>query len=74
MTLNEIRDILDAEILCGNDCLNKEINIVIACDLLSDVLACIPKTGSILLTNLINPHVIRTGEMVDLSAIYFCTK
>ncbi len=71
MTLKEIRDILEAEVLCGSDCLNKKINIVIGCDLLSDVLACAPKAGSILITNLINPHVIRTGEMVDLSAICF---
>ncbi len=71
MTLKEIIDILNAEFLYGSNSLNKKIKIVIACDLLSDVLACTPKKGSMLLTNLINPHVIRTGEMVDLSAICF---
>ena len=70
MKLEEIRDILGAEVLSGNDLLKKEILIATGCDLLSDVLA-FTEAGSMLITGLINPHVIRTAEMVDLSAICF---
>ena len=70
MKLEEIRDILGAEVLSGNDLLKKEILIATGCDLLSDVLA-FTEAGSMLITGLINPHVIRTAEMVDLQAICF---
>ncbi|MFC1650459.1 DRTGG domain-containing protein [Candidatus Latescibacterota bacterium] len=70
MKLEEIRDVLRAEILSGNDLLKKDIRVATGCDLLSDVLA-FTEAGSMLITGLINPHVIRTAEMVDLSAICF---
>ena len=70
MTLKEIRDILGADVLIGNDMLKREIHAATGCDLLSDVLA-FTEAGSMLITGLINPHVIRTAEMVDLSAICF---
>ena len=73
MKLEEIRDILEAEMLWDNDYLSKEIKMASGCDLLSDVLA-FTKAGTMLLTNLINPHVIRTAEMVDLSAVCFVRK
>ena len=73
MKLEEIRDILEAEVLWGNDYLSKEIKIASGCDLLSDVLA-FSKAGTMLLTSLVNPHVIRTAEMVDLSAVCFVRK
>ncbi len=73
MKLEEIRDILEAEMLWDNAYLSKEIKMASGCDLLSDVLA-FTKAGTMLLTNLINPHVIRTAEMVDLSAVCFVRK
>ncbi len=73
MKLEEIRDILEAEMLWDNDYLSKEIKMASGCDLLSDVLA-FTKAGTMLLTNLTNPHVNRTAEMVDLSAVCFVRK
>ena len=74
MKLEKLREILDAEVLWGNNFLYKEIQTVCGSDLLSDVLA-FAKSGTMLITSLINPHVIRSAEMVEVSAICFvCEK
>ena len=70
MNLAHIKDILGAELLCGFDYLDKEINMVYASDLMSDVLAFV-KSGSFLLTGLTNPQVIRTAEMAEIIAVCF---
>ena len=70
MNLAHIKDILEAELLCGFDYLDKEINMVYASDLMSDVLAFV-KSGSFLLTGLTNPQVIRTAEMAEIIAVCF---
>ncbi len=70
MKLERLKDILEAEVLWGEDYLHTEIKTAFGSDLLSDVLA-FAKAGSMLLTSLINPQVIRTAEMVDISAIFF---
>ena len=70
MKLEEVKDILQAELLCGDDQQCTEIGMVSASDLMSDVLA-FTKAGSLLLTGLANPQVIRTAEMVDICAICF---
>nr|HID58862.1 hypothetical protein [Desulfobacterales bacterium] len=70
MKLEEVRDILEAEVVWGSEYLCQEIEMACGSDLLSDVLA-FTKAGTLLLTGLINPQVIRTAEMVDISAICF---
>ncbi len=70
MDLKEIRDILGAEVLCGNDCLGKEIKIAYSSDLISVVLTFV-KSGSLLLTGLTNTQVVRTAEMAEIGAICF---
>ncbi len=70
MTLEGVKDILEAEVLYGSEYLGQEVTMVSASDLLSDVLA-FTRPGSLLLTGLINPQVIRTAEVVELSAICF---
>ena len=70
MNLKGIRDILEAEVLYGDEYLDNEVATISASDLLSDVLA-FTKPGSLLLTGLINPQVIRTAEVVEISAICF---
>jgi predicted transcriptional regulator len=70
MNLKELRDILEAEVLCGNDCLSKEIKMIYGSDLMSDVLTFI-KTDALLLTGLVNPQVVRTAEMAEIGAICF---
>ncbi|HHO75905.1 MAG TPA: hypothetical protein ENN05_05700 [Deltaproteobacteria bacterium] len=70
MTLAEIKNILNADVIVGEDLLSMEVEAGFAADLMSDVLA-FAKEGSILLTGLTNPLVIRTAETLDLRAIIF---
>lgn len=70
MKLNEVQQILDAKILCGEKRLEEEVNSACGCDLMSDVLAFV-KDKALLLSGLVNPQVIRTAEMMDISAIVF---
>ncbi|SHJ00187.1 DRTGG domain-containing protein [Lutispora thermophila] len=70
MKIKDIRDVLQAEVLCGEDLLENEILYAFGSDLMSDVLAFV-KTGTILLTGLVNSQVIRTAEMADINAIIF---
>ncbi|MBM7613563.1 DRTGG domain-containing protein [Alkaliphilus hydrothermalis] len=70
MNLREVQRLLDAEILCGEEAMDGEVNTVFACDLMSDVLA-FNENKTLLVTGLVNPHVIRTAEMMDINAIVF---
>ncbi len=68
MKLQEVKDILDAEIIVGKDLMNMEVRTAFGADLMSDVLA-FAKPGSLLLTGLTNPQVIRTSDVLDIAAI-----
>ena len=68
MQLQEIRDILEADVLCGEQFLDREANSACGSDLMSDVLAFV-KTQSVLLTGLVNPQVVRTAEMMDMCCV-----
>ena len=69
MTLREIADLLDARILVGGeDHLSIEVKTAFAADLMSDVLA-FAKPGSIMITGLTNPQIVRIASIVDNSAI-----
>lgn len=68
MTLQEVKEILDAEVFVGHDQLGKEVKTAFGADLMSDVLA-FAKTGSILLTGLTNPQIVRTSNILDIAAI-----
>ena len=70
MTLGEMKDILGAEVVVGSDCMDIEIRDAFAADLLSDVLA-FAKEGTILITGITNPQVVRTAEMLELVGIVF---
>ena len=69
MKISEIRDLLDAEVLCGDDL---ERDILSACGsyMMSAVLAYV-KNQAVLLTGLVNPQVIRTAVMMDMTCIVF---
>lgn len=68
MTLREIAEILDAEVLVGHDRLEMEVKTAFGADLMSDVLA-LAKAGSLLLTGLTNTQVLRTAAVLDIAAI-----
>ena len=70
MTIKMMKELLDARVLCGDDFLDKEVTSAFGCDLMSDVLAFVEERV-LLLTGLMNPQVVRTAEMMDISAIVF---
>ncbi len=70
MKLSEVKEILSAKVLAGEDILDHEVNSACGSDLMSDVLAFV-KDRALLLTGLMNPQVIRTAEMMDITAIVF---
>lgn len=70
MFLFEIRDILNAAVLCGEENLDREVCSACASDFMSDVLAYVKDQG-LLLTGMVNPQVVRTAEMMDMKCIVF---
>jgi len=68
VTLFEVMDILNARLLVGRKLLNTEVKTAFSADLLSDVLA-YARPGSVLLTGLTNPQVVRTASVLDIAAI-----
>ena len=68
MTLREVKEILDAEVIVGHDQLDLEVKKAGCADLMSDVLV-FCKAGNLLLTGLTNPQVIRTAHILDIAAI-----
>lgn len=70
MKLDKIRKILNAKLIAGSGDINIDIKMGCGCDLMSDVLAFV-KSGSLLLTGLTNPQVIRTVEIADIRAVCF---
>ena len=70
MTVNDIKNLLNAEILCGENFKDREVHTACGSDIMSDVLAFV-KDQSVLLTGLVNPQVVRTAEMMDMNCIVF---
>ena len=70
MKLLEIKELLEAEVVSGENNLDMEVNLGCAADLMSDILA-YGKPDSILLTGLINLQVINTANISDMKAICF---
>ncbi len=68
MTLNEVKHILQCEVIAGEDRLNTEVRMGCGSDLMSDVLA-FTKADALLLTGLANRQVIRTAEVADIRAV-----
>lgn len=70
MTLQQVKDILNARVLSGEEYLDREVLSACGSDFMSDVLAYV-KNQAVLLTGLVNPQVIRTAEMMDMQCIVF---
>jgi predicted transcriptional regulator len=70
VTLKKIKEILQAEVVCGGDNLDIEITTAGASDLMSDVLA-FGKPGILLLTGLSNAQSVRTANIIDAKAIMY---
>ena len=70
MTIKDVCDLLNAEVVCGNEYLDTDVKMACGSDMMSDVLAFV-KDQSVLLTGLLNPQVVRTAEMMDMRCVVF---
>ena len=71
MNIHKIKEILNGEVICGEEFINREVKMACGCDLMSDVLSFIKSDDTLLLTGLTNPQVIYTTDAVDIKAICF---
>ena len=70
MKIGEVKELLNAEILCGEDKLDEQVYSAFGSDMMSDVLAFVTEQG-MLMTGLLNPQVVRTAVMMDMKCIVF---
>lgn len=70
MKIEQIRSLLDAKVICGEEYLSNEVFSACGSDMMSDVLAFV-KDQAVLLTGLVNTQVIRTAQMMDMICIVF---
>lgn len=70
MEIRQIRDLLSAELIVGEESLSKDVHSACGSDMMSDVLAYV-KDQAVLLTGLVNAQVIRTAQMMDMICIVF---
>ena len=70
MKISTIRELLDAEVLCGAEHLGDHVYSACGSDMMSDVLAFV-KDQAVLLTGLMNTQVVRTAEMMDMRCVVF---
>ena len=70
MKISTIKDLLEAEVICGEEFLEKDAFSACGSDMMSDVLAYV-KDQAVLLTGLVNSQVIRTAEMMDMTCVIF---
>lgn len=70
MTVEKIKELLSAQVICGEESLGRDVHTACGSDMMSDVLAFV-KDQAVLLTGLVNPQVVRTAEMMDMCCIVF---
>ncbi len=70
MKIKELKELLDAELVFGEEYLDKDVHSACGSDMMSDVLAYV-KDQAVLLTGLVNSQVIRTADMMDMICIVF---
>jgi predicted transcriptional regulator len=70
MKICTILELLDAQVVSGEERLGDHVYSACGSDMMSDVLAFV-KDQAVLLTGLVNPQVIRTVEMMDMHCVVF---
>ena len=70
MKISTIAELLNAEVVFGEDMLERDVHSACGCDMMSDVLAFV-KDQAVLLTGLCNQQVIRTAQMMDMYCVVF---
>jgi predicted transcriptional regulator len=70
MKLREVLELIEGNVISGDADLDEEIQMGCGADLMSDVLA-FTHEGTLLMSGLTNPQVVRTAEMAGIKAIVF---
>ncbi len=70
MKLFQVQEILEAEVLCGNDLLYKDVRSCFACDLISEMLLYVTP-DTLVITSLTNIHIIHTAQVMDAVGVVF---
>lgn len=70
MRIADVMKAVDGMLLTGEEGLDQTVETACGSDLMSDVLAFV-KDKTVLITGLINPHVMRTAEMLDIVCVIF---
>jgi predicted transcriptional regulator len=70
MKLREVKELLKAQVIWGDDHLDLEVERAGASDLMSDVLA-LGKPGMLLITGLANVQSVRTADIIEAKAIVY---
>jgi predicted transcriptional regulator len=68
MTVQSIKELLNARVLGGSEMLDREVYSACGSDMMSDVLAHVDDQA-VLITGLCNPQVLRTAEMMDIVCV-----
>ena len=68
MKISTMKELLGAEVVCGEEDLGRHVYSACGSDMMSDVLAFV-KDQAVLLTGLVNSQVIRTAEMMDMICV-----
>jgi predicted transcriptional regulator len=70
MKLRDVLAVIEGKVITDNPDLNLDIEMGCGADLMSDVLA-FTHEGTLLMSGLTNPQVVRTAEMAGIQAIVF---
>ena len=70
MKIEVVKQLLGAQVVCGEENLDADVYSACGSDMMSDVLAYV-KDQAVLLTGLVNEQVIRTAAMMDMKCIVF---
>lgn len=73
MKLKDITEIIDGQVVCGDERMMENYEVGFASDLMSDVLT-LQSTNFVLITGLVNIQTIRTAEMADINCIILVRK
>ncbi len=70
VTLKKVAEVLEAQVVSGQESLGRTVNQACSSDMMSDVLA-YAKEDFVLLTGLLNIQVVRTADVSDAAALIF---
>lgn len=70
MKLGEIKDVLQCQVLSGEDDLSTEVETVVASDGMSEILA-FARPGALMITGLTNIQSVRTADIANVRAIVY---